>query len=45
MIRSFEQGKKITFIDGLKSYYFLFRERFIQNDLSTQISLIYSFYL
>ena len=41
--RSFEQGKKITFIDGLKSYYFLFRERFIQNDLSTRISLIYSF--
>ncbi len=41
--RSFEQGKKITFIDGLKSYYFLFRERFIQNDLQTRISLIYSF--
>ena len=41
--RSFEQGKKITFIDGIKSYYFLFRERFIQNDLQTRISLIYSF--
>ena len=41
--RSFEQGKKITIIDGLKSYYFLFRERFIQNDLQTRISLIYSF--
>jgi glycosyltransferase involved in cell wall biosynthesis len=41
--RSIEQGKKITFVDGLKSYYFLFRERFIQNDIQTQISLIYSF--
>ncbi len=41
--RSIEQGKKITFIDGLKSYYFLFKERFVQNDLSTRISLIYSF--
>ena len=40
--RSFEQGKKITIIDGFKSYYFLFRERFIQNDIQTQISLIYS---
>ncbi len=41
--RSFEQGKKITLVDGLKSYYFLFKERFIQNDLATRISLIYSF--
>ena len=41
--RSFEQGKKITIIDGIKSYYFLFRERFIQNDLQTRVALIYSF--
>ena len=41
--RSFDQGKKITIIDGFKSYYFLFRERFIQNDIQTQISLLYSF--
>ncbi len=41
--RSFDQGKKITVIDGFKSYYFLFRERFIQNDIQTQISLLYSF--
>jgi len=41
--RSFEQGKKITYIDGLKSYYFFFKERFIENDLATQISLLYSF--
>ena len=41
--RSIQEGKKITMIDGFKSYYFLFRERFIKNELSTQISLIYSF--
>ena len=41
--RSFEQGKKITFVDGIQSYYFLFKERFILNNLETQISLIYSF--
>ena len=41
--RSFKEGKKITIIDGIKSYYFLFRERFIQNDLQTRVSLIYSF--
>jgi len=40
--RSTEQGKKITFIDGIKSYYFMFRERFINNDIQTQISLLYS---
>ena len=28
---------------GLKSYYFLFRERFIKNDIFTKISLLYSF--
>ena len=40
--RTVEQGKKITFIDGIKSYYFLFRERFIKNDVYTIISLLYS---
>ena len=40
--RSVEQGKKITFVDGIKSYYFLFRERFIKNDIFTKISLLYS---
>ena len=40
--RTVEQGKKITFIDGVKSYFFLFRERFIKNDLYTIISLLYS---
>ena len=41
--RTIEQGKKITFIDGIISYYFLFRERFLKNDLPTQISILYSF--
>ena len=41
--RSIEQGKKITLLDGLKSYYYFFKQRFIENDLETQISLVYSF--
>ena len=41
--RTYEQGKKITFADGIISYYFLFRERFLKNDLPTQISILYSF--
>ncbi len=41
--RTIEQGKKITFLDGIKSYYFLFRERFLKNDFPTQISILYSF--
>ena len=40
--RTVEQGKKIKFIDGIKSYYFLFRERFIKNDIYTKVSLFYS---
>ena len=40
--RSKIQGKKITWIDGLKSYIYLFKTRFLQNDLSTTISIIYS---
>ncbi len=41
--RTVEQGKKITFADGIKSYYFLFRERFLKNDFPTQVSILYSF--
>ena len=41
--RTVEQGKKITFADGIISYYFLFRERFLKNDFPTQISILYSF--
>ncbi len=41
--RTVEQGKKITILDGVLSYYFLFRERFLKNDLPTKISTFYSF--
>lgn len=41
--RSKEDGKKITIIDGLLSYYYLFISRFIQNDLPTNISIWFSF--
>ena len=40
--RSFEEGKKITIIDGILSYYFLFKARFLQNDKYTTVSMIYS---
>ena len=40
--RSFAEGKKITWIDGLKAYYYLFKARFIDNDLSTQVSILFS---
>ncbi len=40
--RSFEEGKKITIIDGMLSYYFLFKARFLQNDKYTQVSMLYS---
>ena len=40
--RTVEEGKKITWIDGLKSYYYLFKTRFLENELSTQISIIFS---
>ena len=41
--RSYAQGKKITFLDGLLSYFFLFKTRFLQNDLQTSFSILYSF--
>ena len=41
--RSFEEGKKITFLDGLMTYYYLFKSRFLQNDIYTSSSLIFSF--
>ena len=36
------QGKKITWLDGIKSLYYLFKIRFIDNDRYTNLSLIYS---
>lgn len=43
--RTFEEGKKITVIDGLLSYIFLFRARFLQNDPYITISMLYSFFM
>ena len=40
--RTFAEGKKITWIDGLKAYYYLFKTRFVDNDLSTQASILFS---
>lgn len=40
--RTVSQGKKITWIDGVKSYFYLFKTRFIDNNFATQISIIYS---
>ena len=40
--RSKEEGKKITLLDGILSYYYLFVSRFIKNNFETNISLIYS---
>jgi len=44
--RSKAQGKKITWIDGLKSFYYLIKVRFFDNSYSTNISILYStFYM
>ena len=40
--RTVKAGKKITWIDGIKSYYYLFKVRFIDNSFSTLISIIVS---
>ena len=40
--RSKSQGKKITWVDGLKSFYYLFKVRFFDNSSSTNISILYS---
>jgi len=40
--RTIKEGKKITWLDGLKSYYYLFKVRFLDNTRSTLISLIIS---
>lgn len=44
--RTVKAGKKITWIDGIKSYYYLFKVRFIDNSVSTLLSIIVSsFYM
>ena len=40
--RSKAQGKKITWIDGLKSFYYLVKVRFFDNSTSTNLSILYS---
>ena len=40
--RTIKDGKKITWVDGLKSYYYLFKARFLDNTTPTQISIIIS---
>ncbi len=40
--RSKSEGKKITWIDGLKSFYYLIKSRFFDNSVSTNISILYS---
>ena len=40
--RSKAQGKKITWVDGLKSFYYLIKVRFFDNSTSTNLSIAYS---
>jgi len=40
--RSKAQGKKITWVDGLKSFYYLIKVRFFDNSIPTNLSIVYS---
>ena len=40
--RTKEQGKKITWLDGLKSFYYLLKVRFFDNSPSTNLSVLFS---
>ncbi len=40
--RTKQQGKKITWLDGILSYFYLFKTRFIDNDISIILSIIYT---
>ena len=40
--RTKSQGKKINWIDGLKSFYYLIKARFFDNSRSTNTSIVYS---
>ena len=40
--RTKSEGKKITWIDGIKSFYYLIKARFFDNNFSTNISILYS---
>ncbi len=40
--RSKAQGKKITWLDGIKSFYYLIKARFFDNSTPTNLSILYS---
>jgi glycosyltransferase involved in cell wall biosynthesis len=40
--RTVKAGKKISWVDGIKSYYYLFKARFLDNTFSTLISILIS---
>ena len=40
--RTKKQGKKITWIDGLKSFYYLLKARFFDNSVQVNLSILYS---
>ncbi len=40
--RTKKEGKKITWFDGIKSYYYLFKVRFLDNSTSTKFSIVTS---
>ena len=40
--RTKKEGKKITWLDGILSFYYLFKVRFIDNPFETKLSVLYS---
>ena len=42
--RTYLEGKKITWVDGLKSYWYLFKFRFIENNFKRNVMIIFSFF-
>ncbi len=40
--RTKKEGKKITWVDGIKSYFYIFKSRFIDNSYSTILSIFFS---
>ncbi len=40
--RTKKEGKKITWLDGILSFYYLFKVRFIDNPFETKLSTLYS---
>ncbi len=40
--RTKKQGKKITWVDGIKSFYYLIKSRFFDNKTSTNLSILYT---